>query len=108
GAFELQLNTTSMTRNTFDHTGIATGFQVSVTNLGVYLYGFNLNGSISIGISTAGFDFSTNLTLDLFGLASINITGYYHHDGSFRFTGTAGFQFGDHTFGIGGSISVTI
>ena len=87
---------------------IATGFQVAVQNLGIYLFGFNLSGSISIGITSAGFDFSTNLTLDLFGFASINVTGYYHHDGSFLFTGTAGFQFGNHTFGIGGSISITI
>ncbi len=111
GAFDLQLNTCSVAR--MDAAPgktdmIQPGAEVSVSNLGVYLYGFNLTGSISIGITDAGFSFTTSLNLDLFGFANIAITGYYYGPTDFDFDGTAGFQFGDHTFGIGGTISVDV
>ena len=111
GAFELELNTCSVARqNTAPgHSEyIDSGFQVAVNNLGVYLYGFNLTGSVDISITTAGFGFDANLNLNLFGFANIGISGYYHPDQTFSFTGTAGFQFGDHTFGFGGSVSITV
>ncbi|MHB1421755.1 MAG: hypothetical protein ACYC3I_00885 [Gemmataceae bacterium] len=109
GAFDLELNTCAVARKD-PNTGasIAPGFQVTVSNLGVYLYGFDLSGSIDVSITSAGFGFSADLNLDLFGLANIGISGYLDPDGSFSFTGSAGFQFGDHTFGIGGSISITV
>ena len=108
GAFDLELNTCSVARTDQNGNSIAPGFQVAVNNLGVYLYGFDLTGSITIGLTSSGFQFTTNLTLDLFGFASINVYGYYDSPTDFSFTGTAGFQFGDHAFGIGGSISLTI
>ncbi len=133
GAFDLELNTCSVAR-TDPTTGasITPGFQVSVSNVGVYLYGFDLTGSVDIFITSTGyisqtiqlpfglgtqtfsiytgigFGFAANLNLNLFGLASIGISGYFYPDGSFSFTGKAGFQLGDHTFGIGGSVSITV
>ncbi len=109
GAFTLELNTTNVTRYDQNNSAISPGFRVTVSNLGVYLFGFNLAGSLSIGISSAGFSINISyLTLNLFGLATATLSGYYHPNGSFSFTGSAGFQLGDHVFGIGGSISVTI
>jgi hypothetical protein len=108
GAFALELNSSSIARPDQNNVNIAPGFKVSVQNLGVNLYGFNLTGSISVGISNAGFDFDVNLSLNLFNCATISVTGYYHHSGIYRFTGSAGFQFGDHTFGVGGTVTLTV
>ena len=87
---------------------IAPGAEVSVSHLDVYLYGFNLTGMITIGITDAGFNFTTTLDLDLFGFANISITGYYYGPDDFDFSGSAGFSFGDSAFGIGGTISVDV
>ena len=72
------------------------------------MYGFNATGSISIGISSAGFNFSIDVSLNIFKLASIHVTGHYNSPSDFSFTGSGGFLYGDHTFGVGGSASITI
>src|SRR5262249_1762935 len=109
GAFDLSLNTTGIQR-TDPNTGqgIAPGYNVFVNNLGIYVYGFNATGQISIGISTSGFIFTTNVSLDFFGLGSLNIFGFYFSPTNFSFTGSGGFQLGDHTFGLGGTASMTV
>ena len=106
GSFGLELNTSGVARNDQNGGSIDPGFKVSVTNLGVYFYGFQLTGSVTIYISNQGFGFDVNLTLNFFGLASLNFTGYYRPWGEFYFSAEAGFQFGDRVFGCGGSLRI--
>jgi len=109
GAFDLELNTCSVARtDPITNASIDPGFQVAVSHLGVYLFGFNATGSISIGITNSGFNFTVALDLNFFDIVHIDISGYYYGPNNFSFTGSAGFQLGDHTFGIGGSLSITI
>ena len=77
GSFDLQLNTSTKAEPDQNGTLINPGFEISVTNLGVYFFGFNATGSVSFGITTApGVSFNVNINLDFFGLATINLTGF--------------------------------
>ena len=75
GTFTLQVNTTRTTRN-----GIASGLVVSLSNLDLYLFGFNLSGSLTIGISTGGFYIiipaSDPLSMNFLGIVTLSVSGY--------------------------------
>ena len=108
GEFTLQINTSSVTRNS-----IASGFKIAITNLDVFLFGFHLSGTVSIGISSAGLSINipTNnpLKLDFFHLATFEFSGYLNPNGTFSFTASAAFSFGEPGVAyLGGSISITI
>jgi len=107
GEFTLQINTSSVARN-----GIASGFKIAITNLDVFLFGFHLSGTISISITSAGLSInipeSNPLTLDFFGIVTLSVHGYLNPNGTFSFTASAGFSFGEPGVAyIGGRISVT-
>jgi len=84
-------------------------FHVAISNLGVYLFGFSLSGTLSITISKQGFSLDDiALSLDFFGIVTLGFSGYFHSDGHFSFTAYAGFDLGNKWFGVSGYISVTI
>jgi len=107
GAFHLEINTSNATRDGID----PQSFEIGVTNLVVNLFGFELSGSLTIGISSAGLSIdipAPGLTLDFFGLATLSVSGYLKTDGQFSFTATAGITIGNpNLFGVAGTISVT-
>ena len=109
GDFELEVNTCSIAR-TDPTTGntINPGFQVNVSNVGVYLFGFDATGSFSFGFTTAGFNFNTSLDLNFLNIVHVDITAYYYGPDNFSFSGSIGFNYGDSWFGLGANLSITV
>ena len=97
GTLTLQINTCAHTRTFTDpvtsaQTSIASGFIISISNLRVYLFGFNLTGSASFGLTSAGLNISLNLSLSFFGM-TFSFNGYVNADGSFSITASARFEY---------------
>ncbi len=108
GSFQLELNTTNQTRE-----GIApNSFAIAVSDLYVNLFGFELSGSLRIGISHAGLEIyipsSDPLTLDFFGFLTLSVSGKLETNGNFSFTASASVTIlNPDVFGFTGSVSVT-
>jgi hypothetical protein len=106
GAFLLEINTSNADRD-----GIARmSFKIGVTDLVVNLFGFELSGSLTIGISSAGLSIdipAPGLTLDFFGIVTLSVSGYLHTDHHFSFTASAEFTLlNPDIFGFYGEIWV--
>ena len=106
GAFLLEINTSNAVRD-----GIARmSFKIGVTDLVVNLFGFELSGSLTIGISSAGLSIdipAPGLTLDFFGIVTLSVSGYLHTDHHFSFTASAEFTLlNPNIFGFYGEIWV--
>ena len=111
GSFILDVNTTSITRN-----GISPGLLIAINNLSIYMFGFNVSGTISISVNSSGFDVtvpsSNPLTLSFFGIITLSVSGFldvsFSGAVSFSFTATASFSFGDSWFGLSASLSFSV
>jgi len=106
GDFLLEINTSNAVRDGIN----PLSFKIGVTNLVVNLFGFELSGSLTIGISSAGLSIdipAPGLTLDFFGIVTLSVSGYLHTDHHFSFTASAEFTLlNPDIFGFHGEIWV--
>ena len=109
GSFTLQINTCSVQRQVGTTILPADYFQVAVSNLGINLFGFNLDGSLSIAIGPNGFTIpSLSLHLGFFGFCDLYFNGYYNGSNNFSITAQSSFSIGlDHVASASVALSVT-
>jgi hypothetical protein len=109
GTFTLELNTSAHTVfNIQPYTA-----RVSIEQARLTIIGITLSGTVRIGVTNGQFAIdvpsSDPLTLDFFGIVTIQLYGYIHQDGNFSITGSVSLTFGRSDLAaITGQLSVTV
>jgi hypothetical protein len=120
GSLLLQINTSSVSRAIYDVNGNATGQTINpgalvqVTNLKLYLLGFNLTGSLTITLTPNGYSINipsgAPLMLNFFNIVTLSLSGNLTTIGNsttFNFTAGAAITLGTPSFGLRGNVAVT-
>ena len=103
GSFQLEINTTNSSE-----LGVSanTAFDVDISSVSVYVYGFQLaSGDLNVGENNGVFSVAGTCSFNFFGFATFDVPFYFDSNGNYWFYGSTQVLLGSDTTNINGTLT---